>query len=182
MARPILEKPQNKKVGFKMKIRTYTVILAIIAVLTIGVVAYANGPAGDSWVVAMMGRDGNGKTGGHGMMGGNGRDMMDSGQGTSNLSQEQANKLDELYRKSYQETEVLRKEIREKREELASLFRSDNPDKNLIDQKINELNRLESDLDKKMAAYDMEMRRILTSEPREQARNRGSGGMYYYGR
>ncbi len=104
---------------------------------------------------------------------------MGSGQGTSNLSQEQANKLDELYRKSYQETEALRKEMREKREELASLFRSDNPDKNLIDQKINELNRLESDLDEKMAAYDVERRKILASEPPEQVRNKGWGGMYY---
>ncbi len=154
-----------------MMIRTYTVVLAVIAVLTTGAVAYADGPGGGSWVVAMMGRGGNGMAGGHGMMG--------SGQGTSNLSQEQANKLDELYRKSYQETEALRKEMREKREELASLFRSDNPDKNLIDQKINELNRLESDLDEKMAAYDVERRKILASEPPEQVRNKGWGGMYY---
>jgi Spy/CpxP family protein refolding chaperone len=162
-----------------MKPTIYMVTIAVVLALAIGGLAYAHGPGGDSWVVAMMGRGGNGMTDGHGMMSGNGRDMMGSGQGTSNLSREQANKLDELYRKSYQETEALRKEIRHKREGLASLFRSDNPDKNLVDQKINELNRLESDLDKKMAAYDVERRKILASEPREQVPNKSWGGMYY---
>ena len=46
--------------------------------------------------------------------------------------------------------EELRQEIREKRRELAYLFRSDTPDKKLIDQKILELSRLEAELDEKM--------------------------------
>jgi len=43
-------------------------------------------------------------------------------------------------------TERLRSEIREKRQELHSMFRSSNPDRSTIDQKIRELDRLESEL------------------------------------
>jgi len=40
-----------------------------------------------------------------------------------------------------------------KRSELSFLYRSEKPDKILIDQKIEALNRLESDLDKKTGAF-----------------------------
>jgi Spy/CpxP family protein refolding chaperone len=39
--------------------------------------------------------------------------------------------------------EDLKYEIRKKREELMNLFKSENPDRNQINQKINELNELE---------------------------------------
>jgi Spy/CpxP family protein refolding chaperone len=163
-----------------MKPTIYMVTIAVVLTLAIGGLASAHGPGGVSWVSGMMGSGGYATTGGHGgMMGGQGSGMMGSGQGSSNLREELVRKLEELNQKRYQETETFRKQIREKRGVLASLFRSDNPDKNLIDQKIDELNRLESDLDQKIASYDMEMRRILNSEPRGQARNRGWNGMYY---
>jgi len=54
---------------------------------------------------------------------------------------------------NYHDTEKIRAKIREKRHELSFLYRSKKPDKMLIDQKIEELNRLEYDLDKKTGAF-----------------------------
>ena len=71
-----------------------------------------------------------------GMMGGNRMSPTGYGHGNPDLTEE---------------TAFLRKQIREKREELAVLYRSDNADKTLIDKKIDELNQLERHLDEKMS-------------------------------
>ena len=47
----------------------------------------------------------------------------------------------------------LREEIRQKRYELSDLYRSENPDKDQIDQKIEELNKLEAELDRSLSGY-----------------------------
>lgn len=99
-----------------------------------------------SWVYAggMMG----------GAMGGGG--MMGPGQGHSNPWQNQNpyydnNRSDQkAYQDNARETEKLREEIREKRNELHALYRSAKPDPDLIDKKIDELSRLEAELDRKM--------------------------------
>lgn len=48
-----------------------------------------------------------------------------------------------------QETEQLRLEISERRRELSDLIRSGSPNKDLIDQRIQELGRLEAELDRR---------------------------------
>lgn len=85
--------------------------------------------------------------------------MMGSGQRYSNPWQDQYNpnpynnnRSDQTaYQDKAKETETLRQEIREKRQELSELFRSDKPDKRLINQKVDELSKLESDLDRRLS-------------------------------
>jgi len=140
-----------------MKTRSYMVAVAVVATFAIGVVAYAQGPGGGSGGGSMMG-GGHGMMGGsgHGMMGGSGHGMTGYSKGISNLWEALSKRLDISKQNNYNETETLREQIREKRRELASLYRSENADKKLIHQKIDELNRLESKLDKKMAASNRE--------------------------
>jgi Spy/CpxP family protein refolding chaperone len=95
-------------------------------------------------VLAGMGGSGMGGSG----MGGSG--MMGGGQGMSDLwnalsrmwGSENPNSFDHRSNS----TERLRSEIREKRQELRSMVQSSNPDRSAIDQKIRELDRLESEL------------------------------------
>ena len=130
-----------------MKPRTYIIALALIATFAFWISAYAQGPGGGSM----------GGGGGHGMMGGSGiggQGMMGGGQGMSGLREELTEKSGKEDQNNYdeEETEKLRRQIREKRRELSSLYRSKNSDNKLIDQKIAELNRLEFELDEKMSA------------------------------
>jgi Spy/CpxP family protein refolding chaperone len=103
-------------------------------------------------------------------MGGQGGGMSGYGQqGGSNLWDQLTRMLDGSNQQSYRETEGLRREIQEKRQELAALYRSDKPDKSLIDKKIEELNRLEAELDRETAVR----------EQRQPTANRGWNGMGY---
>jgi Spy/CpxP family protein refolding chaperone len=79
-------------------------------------------------------------TGGSGMMGG--------GQVMSDLWNALSRKWDNpnQYAHRSNSTERLRSDIREKRQELRSMVQSSNPDRSAIDQKIRELDRLESEL------------------------------------
>lgn len=128
-----------------MKTRSYMVAVAVVATLAIGIVAHAQGPGGGSGGGSMMG-------GGRGMMGGSGHRMTGYNKGISYLWGLLSKMFDKSKQDDYNQTETLREQIREKRGELASLYRSENADKKLIDQKIYELNRLESELDEKMVA------------------------------
>ena len=130
--------------GSKMKSRICMILVAMIATFAISAVAYADGSGGGS----MMGG------GGHGMMGGGGSGMMGYGQWVSALWEALSEKFGGGDQNNYEETETLRRQIREKRGELASLYSYKNTDKKLIDQKIDELNRLESELDARMFASD----------------------------
>ncbi|MEE8416192.1 MAG: hypothetical protein V3S05_07970 [Desulfobacterales bacterium] len=123
-----------------MKTISYIFLASILAVLIIGAVGYADGPVGGTGGVAfaMMGGQG-------GMMGGQGG--MTGGQGGMMGGKEYGHGNPDLT----EETAFLRKQIREKRAELATLYRSDNADKTLIDKKIDELNQLERHLDEKMS-------------------------------
>ena len=100
---------------------------------------------------------------GYGMMGGNGmmrgNDMMGGQSWLNRYGRELWDRLrgnprenDQRLSNSNEEIESLRKQIQEKRQELASLFRSDNPDRDLISKKIAALNNLEQTLDEKISS------------------------------
>ena len=109
-----------------MKSKILLTISTIASALFIGSLVYAGGMGG-------------------GMMGG-------YGQGYSNPWPNQNpfnnNRSDQkAYQDKARETQRLRQEIREKRQELSELYRSPKPDTAQIDKKIDELSRLEAQLD-----------------------------------
>ncbi len=123
-----------------MKSKILFVIVALAFAIFIGGFVYAGG----------MGGGGMGG-GGRGMMGGG--HMMDYGRGYATPDPDRYNRYnrsDEPYQYGPRETERLRREIREKRQELSKLYDSEKPDKDQIDKKIDELSRLEAELDQKM--------------------------------
>jgi len=91
---------------------------------------------------------GGGMGGGQGMMGGQGYGMMRSGPAYSNPWTSPQSGRSPADQDKQAQRDQLRKEIREKRQELSALYRSDKPDKALIDQKIAELNELETVYDR----------------------------------
>ncbi len=102
---------------------------------------------------AVWGSSGSGMmgSGGYGMMGSGGHGgMMGSGQGFFSPRGTQPQRSPS-YQYEQRQTEKLREEIREKRQELSRLYRSEKPDKELMDQKMAELNRLEAELDYEMS-------------------------------
>ena len=119
---------------------------AITTALLISIGAYAGGGMGGG----MSGGQGMGGGQGHGMMGTSGNDMMGSDQNFSSprTSQPRRSSSDQY---KMQEKEKLREEIQERRQELSDLYRSDKPDKALIDKKIAELNKLETAYDRSVS-------------------------------
>jgi Spy/CpxP family protein refolding chaperone len=116
---------------------------AITTALFISAGAYAGGGMGGGQ--GMMGGQG------QGMMGSGGNGMMGSGQifsGPWTSSQPRRSPTDQY---KQQESERLREEIRGKRLELSALYRSEEPNKEKIDQKITELDELEAKLDEKLS-------------------------------
>lgn len=124
-----------------MKTKILLITGAMILAIFIAGIVFAGGPGGGM---------GGGGMGGGGMMGGG--HMMDYGRGYAAPFQDQYNRSNESSHYSNKEIEGLRYEIRGRREELSDLYRADKPDKELIDQKINELSRLEAELDQKTLA------------------------------
>jgi U3 small nucleolar ribonucleoprotein component len=107
------------------------------------------------------------------MGGGQGGGMMGYGQGGSNLWGGLTRMFDGSNQQNHQQdhrnTETLRREIQQARQELASLYETPKPNKKLINEKIQELNRLEAEFDREMAA----------SEQEGPARSGGWSGMGY---
>jgi hypothetical protein len=129
-----------------MKTKIYLIMAVLVSAIALSPALYAGGPGGGSmWGGGMMGG---------GMMGGQNGGMMGNSPGFTNPRGVQP-RPDPYYRDSRRENETgrLRYEIRGKRHELSELYRSEPPDKELIDQKIAELSRLESDLDKHLSGY-----------------------------
>ena len=85
------------------------------------------------------------------MMGSSGNDMMDSGQNFYGPRTSQPRRSTTDQYEKQQERFRLREEIRQRRQELVDLYRSDNPDKTLIDQKIAELNEIETVYDRSVS-------------------------------
>lgn len=97
--------------------------------------------------------------GGYGMMGGG--HMRGSGQGYALPFQDLYNRYmrsDEPNSYGPRETERLRQEIREKRKELKVLYSSVKPDEDLIDKKIDELSKLEAELDHRLSGIQYQRR------------------------
>ena len=119
---------------------------AITTALLISAGAYAGGGMGGG-----MG-GGQGMMGGqsHGMMGSGGNGMMGSGQNFSDPWGSQPG-TNSNYQYEKKETERLREEIKAKRLKLSDLYRSEKPNKEMIDQKITELDELEAKLDEKLS-------------------------------
>ena len=90
---------------------------------------------------------GGGMGGGQSMMGGQGH-MMGSSPGFLRPGTGRPQRFPAYQYNEQRDRERLRAEIREKRQELSELFRSDKPDKMLIDQKMAELNALETEYDR----------------------------------
>jgi hypothetical protein len=132
---------------------SFIIAVALTAMIAMGGITYAGGPGGGG-----MGGGGNRGGGGYGMMGGG--HMMDYGRGYSIPYPDRYNRYnrpEESYRYGPRETERLRQEIREKRLELSKLFESEKPDRDLIKKKIDELGKLEAELDRKL--YEPEYQR-----------------------
>lgn len=129
-----------------MKGKHLLITAAITAALFISVGADAGGGMGGG----MGGGQGMMGGQGQGMMGSDGNDMMGSGQNFSSprMSQPRRSPSDQY---KTQEKEKLREEIRERRQELSDLYRSEKPDKALIDKKIAELNKLETDYERSVS-------------------------------
>ena len=127
-----------------MKTKILLITGAMILAIFIAGIVFAGGPGGG------MGGGGGMMGGGGGMMGGG--HMTNYGRGYAAPFQDQYNRSNESSQYSNREIEGLRYEIRGRREELSDLYRADKPDKELIDQKINELSRLEAELDQKTLA------------------------------
>ena len=132
----------------------YLIAVGVIAALAFTPVIYAHGSGPGSWGGSPMGGSEYAMMGGQGMMGGGQGGGMGYGHGDSNLWSDLNRMFNGSNQQSHSETETLRREIRQRRQELASLFEADKPDKKLIHEKIEELNRLEGELDRKMAASD----------------------------
>ena len=127
-----------------MKPKILLIISTIASVLFIGSLAYAGGMGG-----GMMG---GGMGGGH---------MMDFGKGYSTPYPDQFNRYnryDEPYQYGPGETKRLRMEIREKRKELSELYREEKPDRALIEKKVNELDKLEAELDHRLSEREYQRR------------------------
>ncbi len=125
----------------KMTGKHLLIATAITTTLLISVGAYAGGGMGGG----MGGGQGMMGGQGHGMMGSGGSGMMGSDQNfsgpwTSQPRRSPSNQYEQRARVR------LREEIRETRQELSELYRSDEPDKALIDQKIADLDELEARL------------------------------------
>ena len=129
-----------------MKIKAYLISAIILSVLIIGGPGYAHGPGGGGGGGSSgMGGNGYGMMGGQSWMKRYGRELWDRLRGNPREN-------DQRLSQSNEEIESLRKQIKDKRQELASLFRSDNPDRDLISKKIEALNNLEQMLDEKISS------------------------------
>jgi hypothetical protein len=114
------------------------ITLVMTNLLTIGGIAFAGGGMGG------------GMGGGHGMMGEQGQGMMGYGSNFSNPWGAQT-RPNPSYQNHQEETQMLREEIRAKRRELSDLYRAEKPNKEMIDQKIEELSSLEGKLDQELS-------------------------------
>ena len=131
----------------------FIIAAALIATIAIGGITYSGGPGGGG-----MGGGGMGG-GGYGMMGGG--HMMGNDRGYAVPYQDRYNRYnrsDQSNSYGPRETERLRQEIREKRKELNELYSSIKPDNDLIDKRIDELSKLEAELDHWLSGTEYQRR------------------------
>lgn len=129
-----------------------TIFAVLGVILLIGVFAYpalSNGTGWGRWNHMWDFRDGDYRHG----------HMYDRGYG--NLNDSERNRMEELDRKYYTETEEIRNQIMSKSEELDALLESGTSDPERIKAVQRELSGLRSDLDQKGLEYEMEARKIV---------------------
>jgi peptidoglycan hydrolase CwlO-like protein len=122
-----------------MKGKNLIIIPAMSFLLTIAGIGLAGAMGGG------MG----GSMGGYGMMGGQGQGMMGYGSNFSNPWGSQP--TNQTYQNQQNETARLREEIKDKRQELSELYRAEKPNKEMINRKIEELSKLEAELDQRIS-------------------------------
>jgi Spy/CpxP family protein refolding chaperone len=122
--------------------------LLIATAITTALLVSTGAHAGNGMGGGMGGGQGMMGGQGHGMMGSGGNGMMGSGPNYSNPWTSPQSRRSPTDQYKQQERARLREEIRGKRQELSELYRSDKLDKALIDQKIAELNKLETAYDR----------------------------------
>jgi Spy/CpxP family protein refolding chaperone len=80
--------------------------------------------------------------------------------GMMNLTPEQAGKIFDLKEKMHADTAGLRKQMMVKHAELAALWKAEKPDQNAIQAKQKELNALRDQIQEKMTASRLEVKKI----------------------
>lgn len=130
--------------------------LFLVVFLFFGASVHANSQVDTSFgLYSMMGGGSGGMMGGNsgGMMGGGGG-MSDKYENMPGTPKQYGNDPDSYRQNSQayrQEVDILKRKIIEKRKELSRLYQSDGADKDVINDKIGELNRLEQRLDDKLS-------------------------------
>ncbi len=124
-----------------MKNTIYSAVVIWIAAAVIATAAYAGGGMGGGMGGGVGGGD-------SGMMGGH---MLNYDSDMNNPRHDQPQDRYPAYQNRQSENRELREEIRARRHELSDLYRSEAPDRQLINQKIEELSRLEKELDQKLS-------------------------------
>jgi len=81
-----------------------------------------------------------------------------------NLTQEQLNKLNEIQTKFQNENSALLNSLNQKNLELQNLATAQPPDQTAINVKIDEINKVQAEIQKKMLAYTEDVRNILTEQ------------------
>ena len=142
-----------------MNRKIYVIALLLFTAFIFGGISYAGGGSGGMGAGGGRGGMGAGSGSGgmgagmggdYGMMRGQSHGMMGSGQNYSNSRSEQP-RTNQTYQYEKKETQSMREEIKVKRQELSGLYRSEQPNKAMIDQKIAELDDLEAKLDEKLS-------------------------------
>jgi hypothetical protein len=138
-----------------MSRKIYTITLLLFTAITFGGISYAGSGSGGMGAGSGSGGMGTGSGSGgmggdHGMLGGQSHGMMGSGQNYSNSRREQP-RTNQNYQYEKKESERMREEIKAKRQELSILYRAEKPNKEMIDQKIAELDKMESKLDENLS-------------------------------
>lgn len=135
-----------------------TVLIATVIFVTGTTVAFAQG-----------GWDRGGGWHGHHMMG------PGYGPGYSNLTKEEAAKIDAERDRFYDETRTLRRDIDDKEYELRKAINSDDPDTGKISAIQKDLSKLQADFDQKRVQHRLAMRKILPDKAIGMGMGRGYG-------
>ena len=100
---------------------------------------------------------------------------MGSGSGMMNLTPDQAGKIFDLKEKMHTDTAGLRKQKMVKHAELAALWKMEKPDPTAIQAKQKELNALRDQMQEKMTAFRLEVKKIAPDCPMGMGMGMGMG-------
>ena len=135
--------------------------VALVVILLGAVLAYAQGP---------------GQGPGYGPGRGHGQCWQSGGPGKgASLTEEQRAQIQDLRKKSHDETAQLRESVFAKRQELRSLWSDPQADTTIIINKEKELRDLQDQMQDKALQLKLEARKILTPEQLSEFGGRGMG-------